>query len=336
VNAHAQASADAPASYAGVRTLVLGASGFIGSWTVSALVRAGADVVAVARDAPAVHLALARRRTAAHVVVADFTTRGAVTDVVARIRPTVVFNLCGYGVDHGERDAATMHTLNAQLVEELCVALAALPAGAWSGLRLIHAGSALEYGPIQGALEEHATPQPTTDYGRTKLEGTTHVTRAARQTGLRAITARLFTVYGDGEHAGRLLPSLIDAARNGTSLSLTAGTQPRDFTYVEDAVEGLLRLGAVATPASGEVVNVATGRLTTVRAFTETAAAILGITPSHLRFGAVAPAAGEMFHGEVSIARLRALLSWAPSTEISDGIRRTLSSGRTERSAHAT
>ena len=81
---------------------------------------------------------------------------------------------------------------------------------------------------------------------------------------MRAVTARLFTVYGPGEHCGRLLPSLIEAARAEKPLELTAGTQLRDLTYVEDVAEGLLRLG-LAQAEPGSVVNLATGHLTMVR-----------------------------------------------------------------------
>ena len=77
---------------------------------------------------------------------------------------------------------------------------------------MIHVGSALEYGTARGNLNELTAPSPTTLYGRSKLAGTLRVCRAARRRGFRAVTARLFTVYGPGEQPGRLLPSLMAAA----------------------------------------------------------------------------------------------------------------------------
>jgi nucleoside-diphosphate-sugar epimerase len=174
---------------------------------------------------------------------------------------------------------------------------------------------------VSGPISENTVPIPHTDYGRTKLAGSNVVLEAVRSAGLAAAVVRLFTVYGSGEHAGRLLPSLIDAARTGGAVSLSSGEQPRDFTYVADAVSGLLRVGRSAA-ASG-VLNVATGRLTTVRRFAEQAAAIMGIPGDRLRFGAAPQRAGEMFHDAVDTSRAEQLLGWSPTISIADGISRT-------------
>lgn len=309
--------------YAGASALVLGASGFIGAWAARALNQAGATVYAVGRDSRRTAAVLTHRQARVHVVTADLEMPGAVSRLIDQVRPSIVFNLCGYGVDRSERDVTAMTALNARLVGELCERLADQPPDDWNGLRLVHAGSALEYGQVPGPLHESTTPNPTTDYGRTKLMGTGLIRRAGAARGLRAVVARLFTVYGAGEHPDRLLPSLQRIAREGGRLGLTAGVQRRDFTYVEDVAEGLVRLG-VSDAGPGEVVNLATGRLTPVRAFAETAASLLGIDPSMLDFGALPVAGGEMFHDTVSVSRVRDLLSWVPSTEISDGIRRAL------------
>ena len=108
----------------------------------------------------------------------------------------------------------------------------------------------------------------------------------------------------------------------GKPIDLTAGLQKRDFTYVEDVVEGLLRLGTVWTTSAG-MVNVATGQLYTVRHFIETAAQILGIRSDNLNFGALPTRNEEMEHDPVTIRKLVDLTAWAPSTTISQGIRRT-------------
>jgi nucleoside-diphosphate-sugar epimerase len=137
------------------------------------------------------------------------------------------------------------------------------------------------------------------------------------------VTARLFNVYGPGEHPGRLLPSLLDAARSRTAVDLTAGQQRRDFTYVEDVAEGLLRLGVSPAMEPGFVVNLATGRLTTVKEFVLIAARLLAIPPEHLRFGALPGRTAEMSHEEVAIDRLTRLLAWRPAGTIEEGITRT-------------
>jgi nucleoside-diphosphate-sugar epimerase len=136
--------------------------------------------------------------------------------------------------------------------------------------------------------------------------------------------ARLFTVYGPREHPGRLLPTLLRAARGDGPILLTAGAQRRDFTWVGDVVEGMLRLG-VTREREPSVVNLATGELTSVREFVERAARVLGIAPERLHFGAQPTRAEEMVHDAVAIERLVARTAWRPATTIEAGVGLTAS-----------
>jgi nucleoside-diphosphate-sugar epimerase len=189
---------------------------------------------------------------------------------------------------------------------------------------MVHVGTALEYGTIGGDLTEDSSPHPTTVYGKSKLAGTKALAALCRNHQLKGLTARLFTVYGPGEHPGRLLPSLLNTARNGIPLDLTSGNQKRDFAYLEDISEGLLRLGLVKTLPE-PIVNLATGKLTSVRSFAQIAAKILLIPSELLKFGILPDRDSEMEHSEVRIARMLQLTGWIPPTDIEAGIVKTLS-----------
>ncbi len=309
--------------YWGIRAVVLGASGFIGRWVAAHLARQGAKVYLVGRRRRTVEVIARKYGIEGEIVEQDLSDGDAASALLHRIRPSIIFNLAGYGVDRSERDERTSYQINAELVLTLCETMAGSRDDKWRGRDIVHVGSALEYGTIGGSLEEDSIPNPTTLYGGSKLAGTSFLSRCSRAYGIKGVTARLFTVYGPGEHSGRLLPSLLEAARRGQPLRLTAGEQVRDFTFVEDVAEGLLRLGlASATP--GAVVNLATGRLTSVRSFVETAAGILQIPSERLQFGMIPTRPEEMQHVEVTLTRLRQLTGWAPSTGIVEGIRKTL------------
>lgn len=310
--------------YPKVEVLVLGAAGFLGRWVARRLSTSGAKLTLVVRDESAAQPIFDRWEITGKKVLADLSKPGSGSKLVEEFRPQVVFNLAGYGVDRSEENPELGKRINADLTVELATAITAVPAGAWAGQRLIHAGSAFEYGGVHGDLSESGPAEPTSWYGETKLAATQALTELRKSQGLAAIIARLFTVYGPGEHPGRLLPSLIAASRAGETLCLTAGTQQRDFTYVGDVAEGLLRLGACHIDDDvSAVVNLCTGRLHSVRQFVEIAAAELGLPRENLRFGAIPQRGNEMVHDPANTQRLQTLTEWTPQTTVDAGVRRT-------------
>jgi len=309
-------------AFRNARVLVIGAAGFIGRWVARRLSTNGAILTLAVRNTPAAVPIFARWGVKGEVVEVDLRQPGAGQLLVETHRPQVVFNLAGYGVDRRETEIALGRRINTELVVELAAALNNLDPAPLPGQQLVHAGSALEYGSVPGDLSESGPVEPIGWYGETKRAATQHLAAMRHRHGLRAITARLFTVYGPGEHAGRLLPSLLHASRAGAPLPLTAGTQRRDFTYVEDVAQGLLRL-ATLDACGMDVVNLATGKLHTVRRFSEIAAKALSIPDGNLRFGEIPQRGEEMVHDPVNINRLRSLVDWTPTTEILDGIRQT-------------
>ncbi len=309
------------ADYNKTRVLVLGAGGFIGGWTARALHRAGAELCLAVRDVTASSSVLSFHGVRGSVVELDITDFSATRSLLADFRPDITFNLTGYGVDPAERDAPTAYRVNAEAVRRLCQCLMEIQSDRWAGATLVHAGTAAEYGDTGGDLSEDLVPKPSTLYGKSKLLASDCICELAGRK-FRGLSARLFTVYGAWEHRNRLLPVLLNASRTGQTVDLTDANQTRDFTYVEDVADGLLRLGlSGAKPA--QVVNLATGRLLSVRAFVETAADILNLQPMQLNFGALPPRGDEMAHEPVNISRLRSLTGWAPVVNIHSGIRRT-------------
>lgn len=313
--------------YTAVPALVVGASGFLGRWTARRLSRSGAETTLAVRDRRRAEPILRDFGVEGRIVEADANDRKEIERLVAAVRPAILFNLAGYGVDRSEQDPDGFRRLNAELPEWLCRAIAEVSPQGWPGRRIVHAGSIAEYGPIGGDLAEDSTPRPGAPYARSKLAGTLNLLRACDTLGVSGVAARVSTAYGPGERTGRLLPSLLEAARRGAPVALSAGAQKRDFIYAADVAEGLLRLGA-ASADRGEVVNLATGRLMSVREFAETAAAALGLPAERLRFGALETRSEEESeHRPINIGRLVRQSSWSPQIGVADGVARTAAFG---------
>jgi nucleoside-diphosphate-sugar epimerase len=307
-------------SYRDVPVLVFGGGGFIGRWVARLLTAYGAELHVAVRDAAAFEALVERYELRARVHVADLSEGGAAAAVCRAASPAVVFNLAGYGVDAGERASAIAERLNRELPAELSVAPSNAPS--WSGKTLIHAGSSLEFGPVEGPILDSTPSLPTTVYGITKLAGATAIQRAC-EAGLRAAVGRIFMAYGPGEHTHRLLPSLFRARSHGDAIPLTMGAQRRDFVYVEEVAEALLRVGLSARSGFDQV-NIATGALSLVADFVRITAGALGLEPARLQFGALPYRPEEMWHGDVSVDALAALTGWRPSVNVPEGIRRAM------------
>lgn len=312
-----------PAAYQGCRALVTGAGGFIGSWVAKTLAANQARVWMAGRSLEALSATTKKLTFDAHLLCVDLSEPGAFARAYQQVMPDITVNLAGYGVHRSARDSQMAKRMNADLVQEIADVIAAARRSEWMGLRLVHAGSGAEYGTVEGTLNEESPAHPTSLYARTKLAGAQKLAECIQRTGLRATTARLFIVYGPGEHAARLLPSILAAAKSGQDVPLTAGEQLRDFTYVEDVAEGLVRLGAAAGDVP-PVVNLASGTQTSVREFAECAGQIAGVQAGRLQFGALPYRPDEVRQGRVDVSLLQQLVGWTPCGTVREGILKTV------------
>lgn len=309
-------------AYAGKRVLVLGSTGFIGRWVARELCKAGAELFLPVRNTEKARSVFGAYGVRGKIIELDLLDEQGLASICDDVRPLITFNLAGYGVDRAEQNEELAFATNVALISRLCAAISGARRSSWSGLDIVHAGTAMEYGQIRGDLAENSIAKPTTLYGSSKLAGTRSLAEACERLGLKGVTARLFSVYGPGESPQRLLPTLMGAARSGDDIRLTQGQHKRDFVYVEDVARAMVRLG-VSPALSDYPVNVATGLLTSVRTFVEVAAGILGIEQGRFQFGSLPTRAEEMEHRPVVIGRLRYLTGWAPRTTIAAGIRAT-------------
>jgi len=98
------------------------------------------------------------------------------------------------------------------------------------------------------------------------------------------------------------------------------GEQTRDFTYVADVVDGVLR-ACTAEGVSGEVINVATGGRVSLRQLIATLQTILGTSVQPL-FGPTRE--GDVRDSQADITKARELLGFQPRTSLEDGLRKTV------------
>jgi nucleoside-diphosphate-sugar epimerase len=196
-----------------------------------------------------------------------------------------------------------------------------------AGVRLaLFFGSSIEYGNQRPPFVETQPPQCSSPYAWGKIAAFHGVTEILSMRRIPGCWARPFLTFGPGPMHSQLIPSLIRGCLAGRTVPLTDGAQTRDFVFVEDLCEMVLRILHRPEAAAGEVINLASGVPRSIRSVAELIRRLAG--RGDLAFGALPYRAHEpmAFHG--STAKFEALFGPLRSTPFEAAMATTLESYR--------
>jgi UDP-glucose 4-epimerase len=293
------------------RCVVTGGAGFIGSHLTERLLADGCDVLVI-DDHSTGH-----PRNLAHL-------RGkpGLCEVRADVADTARIAECFEPGDHVFHLAALADIVpsiqrpldyhRANVDGTVSVLEAARAAGA---ARLVYAASSSCYGlPDAFPTPEGAALRPQYPYALTKLLGETYALAWQRIYGLPVVSLRFFNVYGPRARTsgtyGAVFGVFLAQKLAGAPFTVVGdGSQTRDFTYVTDVVDAVVR--AARSELSGLALNVGTGRPQSIRRLVE----LLGGPVVH-----VPRRPGEPDCTQADASRLRALLGWQPRVSFEAGV----------------
>ena len=253
------------------RVLITGGSGFVGSNLARRALADGHEVHLILRPG---HRPWRLDGIAGEVQthVADLTSPDEMRESVAKARPDWVFHLAAFGAYPAQTDLREMVDTN------LLGCAALIEACASRGVEaFVNAGSSSEYGEKDHSPSEEELLEPNSAYAITKAAATHLVQFTARARNLNAVTVRLWSIYGPYEEPTRLIPTLLIHALAGRWPPLVAPDTARDFVFVNDAVDALLRVAATAGLPPGSVYNLCSGEQSTVRRVVEEVRRLTGI-----------------------------------------------------------
>jgi len=310
--------------------LVTGGAGFIGSHLTEELVRRGQRVRVV--DS----LITGHRRNIAHMPGVEF-LEGDLADTGVPERAVqgvdyVLHQAAIPSVPRSVKDPVTSHRANVDASLNLLVA--ARDAGV---KRLVYAGSSSAYGNTPTLPKREDMPaNPLSPYALQKLVAEQYCQLFTALYGLETVTIRYFNVFGPRQDPGSPYSGVISlfasALLEGRQPIIYGdGEQTRDFTYVANVVDGVLR--AVEAPgAAGEVINVATGGRISLNELLRT---MNGIVHSHLEAVYKEARAGDVHDSQADISKARTLLGYVPIVSLDEGLKHTLDWCRAERALTA-
>ncbi len=297
--------------------LVTGGSGFIGQHLCARLRGLGARVHTTSRRPEPEADGDGRWYDRWHQV--DLAHGAAVDRLLDASRPQVVYHLSSHVV--GARDRSLVKsTFDANLS---------------STVHLLDAASRLECRRFVqvGSLEEpdfdEPSAAPSSPYAAAKAAATAYARMYHGLYGTPVVLARLFMVYGPAQWAiNKLIPYVILSLLRGERPELSSGQRPVDWIYVDDVVEGLVRLGQTTRTTSGESldgqrVDLGSGQLHTIRHVVELLFQLCGAAGQGPTFGDLKDRPQEQVR-KARVETTRQQLGWAPQISLEEGLRRTI------------
>jgi nucleoside-diphosphate-sugar epimerase len=299
--------------------LVTGGAGFIGSHLCEELARRGESVRVV--DS----LITGKRENLAHVPNVEF-IEGDLADLSVATRAVrgvdyVLHQAAIPSVPRSVEDPITSNRANIDASLNLLVA--ARDAGV---KRVVYAGSSSAYGnsPTMPKVETMPTA-PLSPYALQKLVAEQYCQMFTRLYGLETVTIRYFNVFGPRQdpsspYSGVIslfIRALVEGRR---PIIYGDGEQTRDFTYVANVVDGVLR-ACQAKNASGEVINVATSGRVSLNQLFKSLSVLIGanVEPIYDK-----PRAGDVRDSQADISKAASLLGYKPIVSFEQGLEATV------------
>jgi nucleoside-diphosphate-sugar epimerase len=309
--------------YRDATTLVTGGAGFIGSNLVRHLLALKVGKVIVLDDLSSSYAWNLPRDRRVQFIQGSILDNEKLTGAF-ETRPQYVFHLAAHfanqnSVDHPEQDLKVNGMGTLRVLRLARIGDAHRFVFASSGCSVYGSDAPL---PLK---EDFVSTHLDTPYQITKLLGELYCDYFSDLYGMKISIPRFFNVYGPGEVPGRyrnVIPNFIYWALNGNPLPITGtGDETRDFTFVEDIVDGILKCGYVEQ-AIGEAMNLASGVETRVIDLAKSINKLIGNEK-----GVVMQPKRDWDKStrrRASIDKAKRLIGYKPSTSLGPGLNSTL------------
>ncbi|GJM45476.1 MAG: epimerase [Gemmatimonadota bacterium] len=307
---------------AGRSTLVTGGAGFIGSHLVDRLIARGDRVLVVD------NFFLGKRENLADAVAADgdltihyedAADLPAMRELIERHEVQDVYNLATKALEYSFDNPSGAYSVNTDIALTLAELLRKKHYE-----RLIHTSSSEVFGTAVTRPMDEAHPRnPTTPYAAGKAGADLALTSYVQSFQLDIRIVRPFNNYGPRQNTGSyagVIPKTLARLHAGEPPILHGdGKQGRDFVYVEDVAEGLIRV-AECREARGMDLNIASGVETPIVELLQTLCDVVGF---HGHWIDEDRRTADVDHHIGDASRLKSVVGFAPPTPLSEGLRRT-------------
>ena len=192
--------------------------------------------------------------------------------------------------------------------------------------RVVFTSSGAVYGAqVAQPLHEEMRPAPDSPYAVSKLSAEYYVKTIGKLWGIETVTLRIFNAYGPGQHTPSDHPPVIanflkQGVREGTLVIHNSGTQTRDFVYLDDVVDALIKASS-ASDVDGMTINIGSGKEVSIVDLVQEVSDLTGVKTESIYNHT---AKGGVKRMRADISRAADLLGYRPKYSLSNGLKLTL------------
>lgn len=292
------------------KVLITGISSFLGSWTARIFDASGYEVVGISRE----NSNCMRINDLKRIHTYNYDPLSW-PKIIQSEKPNHVISFDWDGVGNKFRNDMAQHK---NLARILSIAQTSLVSQVETFTAF---GSQAEIGPRSGAIREDSTENPTTEYGKAKVQTRKELTKLFKNSNVKFNWGRIFSTYGALDTANWFIPDLIQTIKQGRIFEMTQGDQSWNYLHAYDfahAVRALIESGAeIGT------VNIGSGNQVLIKDIALSIGKALGPV-GLIRIGAIPYRDDQVMELRPNITKIKSL-GWREEVTIQSGINSTIS-----------
>lgn len=187
--------------------------------------------------------------------------------------------------------------------------------------KFINIGTSLEYSKNFKKIKETDKCNPTSYYGKAKLECTKYLINIYKKFNFPVVIFRVFQIYGPHQDKNRLIPHVIDKCKKNMKFNLTSGNQIRNFCYVDDFAEVVFK-SLNKRGINGKIFNIGHPKSHNIKFIVKLIKNLIG--KGYPIFKKKKMQIGETKFIVPNISNIKKFLNWTPKIDIKEGLKKII------------
>lgn len=293
------------------KILITGGTGFIGYHLAKKCLKLNWKVTSLSSNNPK----KVRKLKKVKYLIADISSKKKLKNKI-KINFDYVVNLAGY-VDHSRKLKTIKSHYNG------CKNISSLFINS-KIKKFIQIGSSIENGKINSPQLENNTPDRKilSAYGEAKLLSSNFLLDLNKKYNFPVTILRLYLIYGPYQDPNRVIPITILNSIFNKKFDCSDGRQSRDFLYIDDLVDGIIKILIKKDNLSGEIINLGSGKPTKIKKIIKNIVNLVG--SGKPIFGKVRFRKDEINKLYPNLNKAKKLINWAPKTDLNLGLKKTI------------